>query len=431
MKEKEDKNLFFKSEFVPKELPENPEEDQKKEEKIPFFKPEPEDPIIPWELPADQEEKKISIKRKRPPFTIIENAIIQDKNISKHAMMVYLVLCMHADKNGKDSYPGLKTIERESRSGHTTVIDAIKELVNAGYVIKEQRRNPKKPDGYLSNLYTITGKRKEGTPNQEGGTPNQEGGVLPDETDNNIPSFNIDPINNNNKEEVVVEFHSQKNGDIFFSQKEVLKFCNETTGSKEAVISSLEFIFKRMESLKDPRYNPKGWMRTALIENWDLEIEQREEEWEKEKERENSEAKEFAEMIDLHPERELDEQSKDKLKSFNRLLFQFDGDKELVPKLQEMIILIQSGANIESQTKKYIDEIEPLLIAKKNELRKPTMKSNITSPEAQEFIKMADKIVCKNSVGEIIQEEDTIRKTELNKQRETILTEKKKELVII
>ncbi|GAJ19454.1 unnamed protein product, partial [marine sediment metagenome] len=54
----------------------------------------------------------------------------------------------------------------------------------------------------------------------------------------------------------------------------------------------------------------------------------------KEKERENSEAKEFAEMIDLHPERELDEQSQDKLKSFNRLLFQFKGDKEFVPKLQ-------------------------------------------------------------------------------------------------
>ncbi|GAJ06015.1 unnamed protein product, partial [marine sediment metagenome] len=230
--------------------------------------------------------------------------------------------------------------------------------------------------------------------------------------------------NNNKKKEVVVEFHSQKNGDIFFSQKEVLKLCNETTGSKEAIVDSLKFIFKRMESLKEPRDNPKGWMRTAVIEKWDLETEQREEEWEKEKDRENSEAKEFAEMIDLHPERELDEQSQNKLKSFNRLLFQFKGDKELAPRLQEMIIFIQSGANIESQTKKYIDEIRPLLIAKKNELRKATMESNITSPEAQEFIKMADKIVCKNSVDEIIQQEDLERKQELHKQQATILTEK-------
>ncbi|GAJ19962.1 unnamed protein product, partial [marine sediment metagenome] len=144
-------------------------------------------PIIPWELPADPEIKKIELQRKRPPFTIIENAIIEDPNISKHGIIVYLVLCKHADKDGHDCFPSLRSIQKEARTARASVVEAIDELVKEGYITKTQRKNPDNPKVFTSNLYTINQQydykpNREKKPNdkdgpeKDRGTPNQGGG---------------------------------------------------------------------------------------------------------------------------------------------------------------------------------------------------------------------------------------------------------------
>ena len=98
------------------------------------------------------ENGKDEIKRKRPPFTIIENGIIEDKSLSIYGFAVYVVLCKFADQTGK-AWPGYNTIARLAKCSRRKVVEAIGELIEAGYISKEIRLTEKRE--YTSNLYTI------------------------------------------------------------------------------------------------------------------------------------------------------------------------------------------------------------------------------------------------------------------------------------
>jgi hypothetical protein len=97
-----------------------------------------------------------TLKRQPDPFTIVGNAIIEDERITKHALLVYMILCKHADRNGENCFPSLTTIAKEARAGKSSAIDAIKELIQYGYLTKTRRKDPKNEKRYTSNIYTIT-----------------------------------------------------------------------------------------------------------------------------------------------------------------------------------------------------------------------------------------------------------------------------------
>ncbi len=169
---------------------------------------------------------QIELKRERPPFTIVENAIIEDMRISKHGVMAFTSLCKHSDKDGKNCFPGLNTLARETRSGKSTVIGAIKELEHFGYIKVERRKDPKNPKRNRANSYTIVRQydyvqknlkeskgslvQDQGSPNQDQGSPNQDQGsldeVLEQDPFNYIPinkrPLNNIPKNNNNPDPV-------------------------------------------------------------------------------------------------------------------------------------------------------------------------------------------------------------------------------------
>ncbi len=93
------------------------------------------------------------IKRERPPFTILEDAILSDQRIRKHGLLVYWVLCKHAD-NQAHCFPSIRKIAKEGRMSASTVCAAIEELITNGYIEKQTRSIPGKKEK-TSNLYTI------------------------------------------------------------------------------------------------------------------------------------------------------------------------------------------------------------------------------------------------------------------------------------
>lgn len=93
------------------------------------------------------------LKRQRPPFTILEDRILDDERISKHGLLVYWVLCRHADSHAQ-CFPSIRRIGKQTRISSSTVWEAIEELVVAGYVSRQKRTVPGKHEK-VSNLYTI------------------------------------------------------------------------------------------------------------------------------------------------------------------------------------------------------------------------------------------------------------------------------------
>lgn len=306
----------------------------------------------------EKDQEVIEVKRKRLPFTMVENAIIQDERLSKSDVMIYLILCMHADKNGENCYPSIRTIARESRSDKKTVIKSIDELVKIGYLLKEYRSDPGNPKVFTSNLYTIIGGVVE--KNTQGGGKEHPGGGGK-EVIKQDPSFESDPFKNV-KLEIISFFDSFK---IVTKDRKV--WLSKYKDDLQYLVKQLRYTEKQENIL-----NYSGYIQAALDRDFAYsdpkEIDKRECEWQEQKERENIDSKVFSDKYGFNTTKEIDELSQEKLIVFNKLLAQYNDDKELVPALQAMIVFIQSGANIESQTRKYISEIEPLLKARKQNI---------------------------------------------------------------
>lgn len=96
-----------------------------------------------------------ALHRERPPFTMIENAIIEDERVSRQALLVYWVLCKHADNKNGECWPGFTRISKIARYSRPKVISAIEELVDFGYILKECRVKDGDPKTHLRNKYTI------------------------------------------------------------------------------------------------------------------------------------------------------------------------------------------------------------------------------------------------------------------------------------
>lgn len=93
------------------------------------------------------------LTRQRPPFAIIEHAIIEDSRLSLQAFRVYAVLAKHADRDDR-CFPSLSTIARTAHIGRRQVVRAIEELVDLGY-ISRIRRKLEGTNSQTSNEYTL------------------------------------------------------------------------------------------------------------------------------------------------------------------------------------------------------------------------------------------------------------------------------------
>jgi hypothetical protein len=94
----------------------------------------------------------VGIERRRLPFTLIENIILEDRALGQVDILVYLALAKHADGDGV-CWPSLPTIAKFARVHRSSVAQAIKRLEIRGYLKRTARFRP--DGGVTSNVYRL------------------------------------------------------------------------------------------------------------------------------------------------------------------------------------------------------------------------------------------------------------------------------------
>lgn len=96
--------------------------------------------------------ESIGVERRRLPFTLIENAILEDQELRAVDVMVYLALAKHANGEGV-CWPSMSTLGKLARCSRETVARSIKRLVARGYLQRTARYRP--DGGVSSNVYQL------------------------------------------------------------------------------------------------------------------------------------------------------------------------------------------------------------------------------------------------------------------------------------
>ena len=94
----------------------------------------------------------IGVERRRLPFTLIENAVLEDQALGPVDVLVYLALAKYADGEGT-CWPSMATLAKLARCARCSVVKSIARLEARGYL----RRTPRfRPDGGVtSNTYQL------------------------------------------------------------------------------------------------------------------------------------------------------------------------------------------------------------------------------------------------------------------------------------
>ena len=94
----------------------------------------------------------VGVERRRLPFTLIENIILEDQALGPVDILVYLALAKHADGEGT-CWPSMVTIARVARVCRSKAFEAIKHLEACGYLRRTARFRP--DGGVTSNTYQL------------------------------------------------------------------------------------------------------------------------------------------------------------------------------------------------------------------------------------------------------------------------------------
>jgi len=98
------------------------------------------------------ESDSIGIERRRLPFTLVENIVLEDPELGPFDILVYLALAKHADAEGT-CWPSLTTIGKVAHCGRTAVVEGLKHLEARGYLKRTARFRP--DGGVSSNSYQL------------------------------------------------------------------------------------------------------------------------------------------------------------------------------------------------------------------------------------------------------------------------------------
>ena len=94
----------------------------------------------------------VGVERRRLPFTLIENIILEDQELGPVDVLVYIALAKHADGQGS-CWPSMATIARVARVCRSKAFQAIKHLEALGYLKRTPRFRA--DGGVTSNAYQL------------------------------------------------------------------------------------------------------------------------------------------------------------------------------------------------------------------------------------------------------------------------------------
>ena len=92
-----------------------------------------------------------TVKKRRWDFST-PDAIFDVDGIDIYAQTIYILLCAHADRDGK-SFPAYDTLAKRGRMSRRKAIDSVSALVEKGLLLKKPQRRGNGAD--TSNQYTI------------------------------------------------------------------------------------------------------------------------------------------------------------------------------------------------------------------------------------------------------------------------------------
>ncbi len=121
------------------------------------------------------ERESIGVERRRLPFTLIENVVLDDDTLSGIDLLVYLALAKHADEEGT-CWPSMATVAKAARCGCTAVKESLRHLEACGYLKRTARFRP--DGGVTSNVYRLLQVKME-TPVRQATTPLAPGDQAP------------------------------------------------------------------------------------------------------------------------------------------------------------------------------------------------------------------------------------------------------------
>jgi len=94
----------------------------------------------------------VGVERRRLPFTLIENIILDDQALGPVEVLVYIALAKHADGEGS-CWPSMATIAKVARVCRSKAFQAIKHLEALGYIKRTARFRA--DGGVTSNAYKL------------------------------------------------------------------------------------------------------------------------------------------------------------------------------------------------------------------------------------------------------------------------------------
>ena len=85
----------------------------------------------------------VGVERRRIPFTLIENIILEDQTLSRVDILVYLAIAKHADGEGT-CWPSMATIGKLARCAREAVARSLTRLESRGYLKRSAPISPRR-----------------------------------------------------------------------------------------------------------------------------------------------------------------------------------------------------------------------------------------------------------------------------------------------
>ena len=142
----------------------------------------------------------VGVERRRLPFTLIENIILEDQTLSRVDILVYLAIAKHADGEGT-CWPSMATIGKLARCARETVARSLTHLEARGYLKRTARFRP--DGGVTSNVYQLMPIEAQPYPVTQADTPCELESHPPVRHDHtNYIQSELDPENQEREERV-------------------------------------------------------------------------------------------------------------------------------------------------------------------------------------------------------------------------------------
>ena len=104
--------------------------------------------------------ERSALEPQQTPFTRVSVAAIEDHNLNKTDLVVYLSLCYHANNTTGKCWPAIPTVAEKARCAEKSVGPSLERLAKAGYISGASRLSEK--GDRESHIYVVKYLRDRG-----------------------------------------------------------------------------------------------------------------------------------------------------------------------------------------------------------------------------------------------------------------------------